>query len=363
MGDLRADARRAIVRDTDGRIAADVPCGQCGYNLRTIEANAVCPECAQPATGAIDKYLARLCFAPPEWVKGLVTGGVLLIVGLPFAAVISMTVSLVLQFVVVLPAMRSGTFGPATLGSMRWYGLVISIVTLGALTPVLLGIRKLTAPEPGGAAGPERARRTARTALGVGLLLYLLALAVSLVNRNPVMPPFATTATLDVVLTIVSTILGAAFQLAAGVCAVALLLHLTALLRRFERQRLAAFGRVLLVGVGLATLLLVVAVVGGAVVALTMPTSVYSTWPTTLPVTTPATTPAVTAIPAPPARLVGNLGLVSGCAGCVFFVTAIAGYIFVIMGTLAFSGAREAAAATAALLAVETQKAAPPTGA
>lgn len=367
MGDVRAEAHRAIVHDVSGRITVDVPCGGCGYNLRTIEVSAVCPECAQPVASAIDKYLARLCFASPEWLKGLVTGGVWLIAGVPFAAVASLVLSFAFQYLVILPALRSGTFGPGTLASAHVYGVLIAVATLAAITPALLGIWKLTAPEPGGAAGPDRARRTTRTALGVGLFVYVLSLTTSLLNPNPAMPPFTRpTGTLGVALSILNVVLGIAFQLAAGVCVVALLLHLTALLRRFERQGVAVFGRVVLFGVSLTTVLLIVTAVVAAVAAFTLPMSAFGVVPTTLPVTLPttlpatlpttlpATLPAVIAAPAPPS-FVANLGMISGCAGCAVITTAIAGYIFVIMGTLAFSRAREAAEATAALLAAQCQ--------
>ena len=55
------------VLDETGRVAADIPCIQCGYNLRTQPIGGRCPECAASvAQSARGQYLNQ---APPKWVR------------------------------------------------------------------------------------------------------------------------------------------------------------------------------------------------------------------------------------------------------------------------------------------------------
>ena len=60
-----APAAREVVFDEAGRIAEDLPCLRCGYNLRGLGSEAACPECASAVGQSIQGDLLRFC--DPVW--------------------------------------------------------------------------------------------------------------------------------------------------------------------------------------------------------------------------------------------------------------------------------------------------------
>jgi hypothetical protein len=60
-------------------IPCDLPCVSCGYNLRTLRRNAMCPECGAPIRDSL--RLQLLHFAPREWLDRLFRGAVLTLIG------------------------------------------------------------------------------------------------------------------------------------------------------------------------------------------------------------------------------------------------------------------------------------------
>ena len=58
--------------DDAGHIDQDTTCIRCGYNLRGLSANSVCPECGTAVGRSFQGDLLR--FAPPEWVEKLARG-------------------------------------------------------------------------------------------------------------------------------------------------------------------------------------------------------------------------------------------------------------------------------------------------
>lgn len=61
-----------VALDADGRIDQDVTCTRCGYNLRGLSPEGVCPECASPVGRSIQGDFLR--FSSPDWVEGLASG-------------------------------------------------------------------------------------------------------------------------------------------------------------------------------------------------------------------------------------------------------------------------------------------------
>ena len=61
-----------VTLDADGRIATDLVCDQCGYNLRTLHHTAACPECGC----AVGESLRPddLVFAPREYLRRMAAG-------------------------------------------------------------------------------------------------------------------------------------------------------------------------------------------------------------------------------------------------------------------------------------------------
>jgi len=72
-------ATPATTVDAEGRhvLVVDVPCIQCGYNLRGLDRETVCPECG----GAIERTLRGpwLRYADPRWLYFLCVGTLLLL--------------------------------------------------------------------------------------------------------------------------------------------------------------------------------------------------------------------------------------------------------------------------------------------
>ena len=63
--------------DDQGRLIDDVVCRRCGYNLRSLEADGVCPECGAAVAISIHGFYLR--FAPLKWVRRLALGAKLLV--------------------------------------------------------------------------------------------------------------------------------------------------------------------------------------------------------------------------------------------------------------------------------------------
>src|SRR5687768_11394978 len=59
----------------------DVPCAKCGYNLRGLTRDRLCPECAEPVAGSVIRDevahaggVVPLVEADPRWLRGLAFG-------------------------------------------------------------------------------------------------------------------------------------------------------------------------------------------------------------------------------------------------------------------------------------------------
>src|SRR3990172_7537522 len=58
--------------DSAGHLDQDVICIRCGYNLRGLSLDRVCPECGTPIGRSLHGDLLR--FAPPIWLAVLISG-------------------------------------------------------------------------------------------------------------------------------------------------------------------------------------------------------------------------------------------------------------------------------------------------
>jgi hypothetical protein len=72
MSSTRAHRASRIRLDDDGRIAQDISCLECDYNLRTLRLDGVCPECGTDVRRAILGDL--LYYADAAWVRRLALG-------------------------------------------------------------------------------------------------------------------------------------------------------------------------------------------------------------------------------------------------------------------------------------------------
>ncbi len=75
--------------DEDGRVATDLPCVGCEYDLRTLAPGSRCPECGEPVARSL--IPTQLCLSDPAWLQGVSNGLMLVLGGLVFSACIGPT--------------------------------------------------------------------------------------------------------------------------------------------------------------------------------------------------------------------------------------------------------------------------------
>ncbi|HUU98821.1 MAG TPA: hypothetical protein VM487_24075 [Phycisphaerae bacterium] len=348
--------------DADGRVATDLPCVNCGYNLRTLSVEGLCPECAHPVRLSLSGQFLR--FASPRWVRQLARGVLLLIIAVGVFAGGRVFV------LTPMPGLLPYTTPTGVMSSsFRLLGSLDQFVFWAGMTAlVMLALWTLTKPElatPLSAEG-RAARRVLRVCaclLSVPLVLSLLTIlhsnqAIATVPPpSPVpgpkgpflvfMGPFVVFKPTFVALAISS---GVTSVIAFVVTPLALLRHLSRLMRRVPRPGLVRFCRIEFWGV-LAS--------GAALLA-------GYTW-TTVFVVIPKVTAPLTRMPAPaaaPVATVANLTAVPtqppigfgfavawysssvGWRAMVGF--AIAGFILLILVQRALSSAAREAAQNAA---------------
>lgn len=61
-----------LVLDANGRLDQDAACISCGYNLRGLDPDSVCPECASPIGLSVHGDFLR--YSDPAWVERLASG-------------------------------------------------------------------------------------------------------------------------------------------------------------------------------------------------------------------------------------------------------------------------------------------------
>jgi len=390
---VEAQPIAAVVVGPDGRVQVTAPCIQCGYNLRTLLADAVCPECAYPIAQSLRGDFLR--FARPNWVRGLRNGATLLIAAL-FCMLALMFLAPLLTFIWIVPTAATGGTPPP--GAMSTITLVQAVLGMVPVVVGLIGLAFFTQRDPARIEVGISARAVAR----LGLYVTPIAVVLGLVNAfvwSARMPPAMmgrvplTFSTFEWVLFTVVGILALYSYL---ITPLALLWHVSGLLRRVPRPGLVRLARVvfwgLTVSASIATLFYAYFFIGFAIPMLrvlsTLPTttapptaapfaSPYFT-ATTSPAAAPATAPAVVvttrevvlpalrqpAIPgtagagvmpatAPttmPAMPVPSLpmmlaSVVGGLGGCVAFIFAIVGIVLLFFTRSAFAqAAREAEA-------------------
>jgi hypothetical protein len=153
--------------DADGRLVADVGCLQCGYNLRSLRADATCPECGAPVKPSIERWLS----GDPRWLKRLICGLDLILLGPVLLPVVGLFVALMTAAIQTLLSLPRD---PRTwIGTTAW---------LAAMSPTILiawGIWKFTSPEPG-TSGLEhwKTRLTVRIAGLTSCVLLLFAVPI-----------------------------------------------------------------------------------------------------------------------------------------------------------------------------------------
>ncbi len=282
--------------DPAGRIDTDIPCRKCGYNLRGLLPDGVCPECATAVGRSLHGDLLRFC--DPDWVQTLASGMNWIVAGIVAS--------------IVLGCMGGGLTG--ILGAVRPGIAAMPIMAsrlVGALI-VFVGYWRVTTPDPGRVEeeSSRSARKLVRVAQVAGIALLPSNVAAGFIP-----------ASLQVLLMIGSAVVGIA-----GVFAI--FVYARQLASRIPDDKLARNTRIVMWGSVVVVAMFAVTMIGGIGMLATLPagggTFVTTTstsapaggaWvtrvnvsPSTMPVTT---TFAVTAT----ARGL-SFGTLMGFAGC-----------------------------------------------
>ncbi len=132
------------------RVNEDLPCAECGYNLRTLALDASCPECGMSVL--ISARGDRLATAPADWLKRLKWGAKLLRYSVLFAFPV-VYFGVVISWVGIWlltaaqPKRVEPSFDRSYRMAARWTSLagaiVLSIMTFGALFYVAYSDQRL----------------------------------------------------------------------------------------------------------------------------------------------------------------------------------------------------------------------------
>lgn len=164
-------------------VEIDIPCRQCGYNLRGLAIASKCPECGVPVNVSVGGDLLR--YSNPQFV-GTLHRGVRLMLWAILVTVAGGVAGIIVA-VVVRTALSS---------------LVMQLLPLAGSVLNIIGAWLLTTPDPSGI-GEDR-YGTSRKVIRIALLAEVLNHVVSFGNLAPVPPPVFT------ILQVVSVVCGLA---------------------------------------------------------------------------------------------------------------------------------------------------------
>jgi hypothetical protein len=244
--------------DATGRVGVDTACVRCGYNLRTLLADGVCPECGETVAASIQEFF--LHFAPAAWLRDLARGLRLVLVGLGCSIVLPIIVGVIAPLTITYNPTRIPAWSS---DSVLFSGAVHGLAHVVGGVLLIVGLVWLTRREPRQQQQPEgyTARRIIRLCCWLlpiptlgGLILSLSAPTIPPLTPGAPPPPgligpwFADFALL-------ATIVGLAQMGIYATAALAVLRLLAALMRRIPRPGLVRGARVafwgLLCGTGL----------------------------------------------------------------------------------------------------------------
>lgn len=218
--------------DSDGRIAIDLACARCGYNLRSLSIVGVCPECGVPTSESRPLYVRSA-----TWLKRIRLGIAVLLLSLP----LTVAVPAAYEEIVFL------MFGPSSAWPQEvgetvecnppfpWTGRIATLVRMAPYAAALVAVLLITKRgENDSTMAKLRSRSTARILAGAGLLWLVGATAIAMPGWYSLWWKF-----FGIPWTVLEFLYPA--------IALAMLSYVTYLLRRAPRPVLARFSRLLLV--------------------------------------------------------------------------------------------------------------------
>ncbi len=134
-------APREVLLDEAGHVAESLSCRGCGYDLKGIAADGICPECASAVERSIHGDLLQFC--DPAWLDRLGQGLLLIFVGIIAGTVLQIGIMIASVIAGVIVAM-TGVPGAMTIVTVTG-GLVMAIVTLVNV----IGAWLVTTQDPG----------------------------------------------------------------------------------------------------------------------------------------------------------------------------------------------------------------------
>ena len=224
----------APLLDDHDRVAGDLPCVHCGYNLRTLASEGRCPECGHSVMESLRaRYLWQ---SPPSWVENITTA----------ARVLTICIGLLLGLIVPIAFVELIRPPFAEIGMAC--GAILLVFLPLAIIASLLG---LTERDPNLRHMPEgfTARRVIRWSL---LLILVVIVAFVLALAMDPLPTLRSAC---------ACVALSALILLLSVPPLALCRHLAMLMRRIPRPGLVRFARAEFWAVACAKALLAAAIV------------------------------------------------------------------------------------------------------
>lgn len=231
-------APREVQTDSHGRIAEDIGCSACGYNLRGLTPTSTCPECALPIGLSIKGDLLQ--FSNPHWVERLARGAMFIIIGIFANIAFSILFGMGNAFLTIAGAATV----PVQL-AMGFVGALVSGITV-------FGGWLLTTRDPSKAADESMfsARRITRWTMFAGLTHWPMQMALTATMGtgalNVAVNPLTAPTPAFMILSVVSL----AFQLFGMIAYVAGMALLRAMALRIPRRSLATQTSIAMWGYG-----------------------------------------------------------------------------------------------------------------
>ena len=169
-------------------IELDLPCSRCGYILRGLNTDALCPECSAPAARSVIDNTLRT--RDPRYTRALNLGAIIASIAL-FAQLVCAT-AVALPFICFLVLFRYGQYGaqpPDWFQYIAWFTLfILPGFTAGG---GLFGWFLLTSPDPAhvGTAADPSWRRILRVVIAIEFACWLVLVGFGLLNVLSTIPP------------------------------------------------------------------------------------------------------------------------------------------------------------------------------
>ncbi len=209
-------------------IQTDIPCSQCGYNLRGQAREGRCPECGSAVMEAFRR--GQLTYADRDWLIRVRSGVNLVFWGIACSIIFMCICMIVAAWYF---GQRAPHFNPALPPSApSWIQIPAPLLGLAATFYMLAVVVRLAAPEPrAGDAGPTQ--RTGRARTIVRLAWFCV---ISHIISTPIVwlfgPDPANPASISTAWMVYSVVLGVVFNVIYIIGFILLMLHLRDIARR-----------------------------------------------------------------------------------------------------------------------------------